>query len=453
MMLQQFINRAEELKIFEERFRSPNPEFIIVYGRRRVGKTELVTRFMQGKPFIYYLSEEKKYKDNLNGMKDVAANSLKDEEFGMLSFENWVQMFKSIVSRTKERTIIIIDEFPYLVEEDKSIPSEFQKIWDMHISKSENIMLILIGSSVSMMEKLLGKKSPLFGRRTAQLEIKPLDIFLAGKFMPKYSIEDRIKAYGCLDGIPLYLKQFNDDLAVFDNMKNAFFRRDAFLYNEAEILLKQEFREPANYFAILKAISFGYTKQNEIADYTGIEKSIISKYMKNLREVRIIKKEHPVTDRKEKRKNARYAFVDNYFRFWFRFIYPNKTFIESASHEAFEIMKKNYGQYLGYIFEKTAAEFLLKKRPRKFTKLGRWWHKDAEIDLVALNEDTKEIMFAECKWKENVDAKRIIFGLKEKSKLVNWNNEKRKEYYVVFAKSFREKIKEPDVLLFDLSDF
>lgn len=452
-MMQQFINRTEELKVLEERFGSSNPEFIIIYGRRRVGKTELVTHFMKDKPCIYFLCEEKKYRDNLNDMREVTANFLKDEEFKMLAFENWTQMFKSITSRIKERTVIIIDEFPYLVHEDKSIPSEFQKIWDMHISKSENIMLILVGSSVSMMEKLLGKKSPLFGRRTAQLEIKPVDIFLAGEFLPNYNIADRIKAYGCVDGIPLYLKQFSDERPVFDNMKDAFFRRDALLYKEAEILLKQEFREPSNYFAILKAISFGYTKQNEIADYTGIDKSIISKYMKNLEEIRIIKKQYPVTDRKEKRKNTRYAFMDNYFRFWFRSIYPNKTLIESSSEDAFEIVKKNYDQYLGYIFEKTSGEFLIKKRPFKFTKIGRWWHKDAEIDIVALNEDTKEIMFCECKWKENADAKRIIRELKEKSKLVEWNNEKRKEYYAIFAKSFSEKIKEPDVMLFDLRDF
>jgi len=452
-MLHQFINRAGELKALEDRFRGPNPEFIIIYGRRRVGKTELVTHFMKGRPCIYYLCGEKKYKDNLNDMKEAAADFLKDEEFRMLAFENWAQMFKSIVSRISKRTVIIIDEFPYLVEEDKSIPSEFQKIWDMHISKSENIMLILVGSSVSMMEKLLAQKSPLFGRRTAQLEIKPLDIFLAGEFLPEYSMEDRIIAYGCLDGIPLYLKQFSSERPVFDNMREAFFRRDALLYNEAEILLKQEFREPSNYFAILKAISYGYTKQNEIADYTDIDKSIISKYMKNLEEIRIIRKEYPVTDRKEKRKNTRYAFIDNYFRFWFRFIYSGRTLIESSPKEAFDTMKKNYNQYLGYIFEKTAEEFLLKKRPVKFTKLGRWWHKDAEIDLVALNEDTKEIIFCECKWQDKVDAGKILSELKEKSKYVDWNNGKRNEYYALFAKSFREKIKEPNVMLFDLADF
>lgn len=452
-MIQQFINRTEELNILKDRMYAPNPQFIMLYGRRRVGKTELVTRFIENKPAIYFLAEEKRYRDNLDEMKEIMSIHLKDEEFKMIKFENWVQLFKSFTSRIKKRTIIIIDEFPYLVEQDASIPSEFQKIWDMHLSKSENIMLILIGSSVSMMEKLLAGKSPLFGRRTAQLEIKPMDIFHIKDFLPGYSMEDCIKAYASTDGIPLYLNQFNSELSVYDNIKNTLFRRDALLYNEAEILLRQEFREPANYFAILKAISFGYTKQSEIANYTGIDKSIISKYIQNLEEIRIIKKEHPLTDKKEKRKNSRYDFQDNYFRFWFRFIYPNKTLIERGAPEAFETMKKNHGAYLGFIFEKTAAEFLWKTMPVRFTKLGRWWHKDIEIDIIALNNDTKEILFCECKWRENVNPKKILYELKEKSKYVHWNNTQRKEHYAIFAKSFKEKIKEPNLMLFDLDDF
>lgn len=173
-------------------------------------------------------------------------------------------MFKSFSARLKERTVIIIDEFPYLVNENKGISSEFQKIWDMYLRRSNRIMLVIVGSSIGMMEKLLGRKSPLFGRRTAQMEIKPVDVFQVREFLPDYNITDCIRSYGCLDGIPLYLKQFDSGQNVFDNMKNAFFGRDALLYGKAEILLKQEFCEPANYFAILKAISFGKTRQVDI---------------------------------------------------------------------------------------------------------------------------------------------------------------------------------------------
>ncbi len=456
-MIQPFINRKEEIKILEERFKSGNPEFLILYGRRRVGKTELAARFIRNKPSVYFLAEEKKYRDNLNEMKEITAEHLKDEEFKMISFENWSQLFKSFLGRVKERTAVIIDEFPYLVKDNKAIPSEFQKIWDMHLSKSDKIMLILIGSSISMMEKLLGRKSPLFGRRTAQLEIKPLDIFQAKEFLPDYSMEDCIRAYGCADGIPLYLKQFDEKTPVFENIKNAFFRRDALLYSEAEMLLRQEFREPANYFAILKAISFGNTRQNEIVNYTGIDKSIISKYMQNLEKIRAIKKDYPVTDRKEKRKNAAYCFSDNYFNFWFRFVYPNKTLIESAPEDAFEIMKKNYDMYLGHIFEKVAEQFLQNTRKFKFTKIGRWWRKDKEIDLAAINGEMCEIFFFEVKWQslDKNKSEKIISLLKEKARFVDWNKNARKENFGIIAKEIKgkEELRKAGYIAFDMEDF
>ncbi len=457
IMFQLFVNRQEELEILEERFNNGKPEFILIYGRRRVGKTELVVNFIKNKPCLYFLSEEKRYSDNLDEMKRAAADLLKDDEFKLIMFENWVQMFKSFSERIKNRTVIIIDEFPYLVQENRGIPSEFQKIWDMHLSKSENIMLILVGSSISMMEELLGRKSPLFGRRTGQLEVKPVDIFQVGKFLPGYDMENCIKVYGCTDGIPLYLKQFDTKLTPFENIKNIFFRRDAPLYSEAEFLMKQEFREPANYFMIMKAISFGYTKQNDIATYTNIDKSIISKYIQNLEEIRVIRREYPVTEKKEMRQSARYAFSDNYFRFWFRFIYPNRTLIEQGSEAAFEVLKKEYNTYMGGIFEKAAKEFLWKSHPFDFTNLGRWWHKSVEIDIVALNDNYRGIFFFECKWRDLKEgtARKILDELKEKSSWVDWNNDNRKEHFGVIAKHIENKnmLIKDGYFAYDLEDF
>ncbi len=390
-------------------------------------------------------------------MKSIMGDFLKDEEFRLIRFENWAQLFKSFLEKINERTIIVIDEFPYLVMENNAIPSEFQKIWDLYLSKSDKVALILVGSSISMMEKLLGRKSPLFGRRTAQLEIKPVNVFQLKEFFPERSTEECINIYGCTDGIPLYLKQFDTKMEVFENMKNIFFRRDSPLYSEAEILMKQEFREPANYFSILKAISFGNTKQNEIVNQTNIEKSIISKYLKNLEEIRVIQRKYPITERKEARKSARYAFSDNYFMFWFRYIYPAKTQIESDSKEAFEAMKRTYDAYMGFIFEKAAEQFLLMCNMFTFTKIGRWWHKDCEVDLIALNENKKEIFFFECKWmilKEGT-ARKILEDLRIKSSAVDWNNGKRAERFGLIAKQIenKENLKKDGFLAFDLQDF
>jgi len=437
------------------RYISKKPEFIIVYGRRRVGKTGLVAQFIKNKPAIFFLAEEKKDMENLKDMQIEMKNFLNDSEFGLINFSDWYELFGGFIKRTKRRCIIVIDEFPHLVEQNSSVPSQFQKIWDMNLGKS-NVVLILIGSSTGMMEKLPGSKSPLYGRRTGQLEVKPIPLAEINRFFPKYDMQDIIRVYGCTDSIPLYLVQFSANDSFYNNLKNNFLYRDRMLYNEAEILLKQEFRESANYFSILKAIAFGYTKNNEIADYADIEKSIVSKYLQNLGQIRIIKKEYPVTERKEKIKSARYVFTDNYFRFWFRFIYPNRTLIEKGEARAVEeIIKKDYNSYLGIVFEKVSEEFLWKVKPIKPTKLGRWWHKDKEIDVVALNEQTRDILFAECKWQDGVNAEKILAELKEKAKYVEWINDKRKEHYTVFAKSFNKRIKEQEgakVYCYDLSD-
>lgn len=453
--IQPFVDRMEESKILEEHFNSGKPELVIMYGRRRVGKTELAAHFIRKKPGIYFLAEEKRYADNLNEMKQVMAGFLKDNEFGMIGFENWVQLFRGFSERVKERVVIVIDEFPYMVKENASVPSEFQNIWDTILSKSGKIMLMLIGSSVGMMERLLGAKSPLYGRRTAQLEIKPMSAFHIGGFLPGYGIEDCMRVYGCADGIPMYTSQFGSG-SFSDDIKRAFLRRDSILYAEAELLLKQEFREPATYFAILKALSFGNTKQNEIVDYANVDKSIISKYMGNLEGVRIIRKEYPVTDRKEKRRNSRYAFSDNYFGFWFRFIYPNRALIESAPEKAFDIIKKSYETYMGAIFEKISCDFLMMRRPFPFTKIGRWWHHDSEIDIVALNEGAAEIFFIECKWSSLTMSEGIglINKLKEKSRLVKWDNRDRKEHFGIMARALegKEHLRKMGYFAFDIED-
>jgi AAA+ ATPase superfamily predicted ATPase len=222
------------------------------------------------------------------------------------------------------------------------------------------------------------------------------------------------------------------------------------LYQEAEFLLRQELREQANYFNISKAISMGRTKYGEIVTFTELDRTLVSKYLNTLILLHVVKKEFPVTLKKETR-NARYIFEDNYYNFWFRFVYPNKTLIEGGKiAELTEIINPDLNTHFSRIFEKVCREFLLDSSPIVFNKIGRWWHKDKEIDVVALNEKTKEILFVECKWKDNVDAERVLIDLKEKTKYVDWFNESRKEYFAVFGKSFSRK--SSNCLCFDLKD-
>ncbi|MCK5333794.1 MAG: ATP-binding protein [Candidatus Aenigmarchaeota archaeon] len=455
-MIQQFIDRNEELNFLSERFGSDSAEFIILYGRRRVGKTEIIKQFIKNKKSIYFLADRRPEAENIRELQKNMAEFLEDSLFEKVQFEDYVELFKEFTRKIgNQRMIFVIDEFSYLMEGNKAIDSIFQKIWDEYLSKT-HVFLILCGSSISMMESLMEYKNPLYGRRTGQWKVELLTFRDARKFFPKYDIENQINAFSILDGIPQYLQQFNDKKKIIENLKEKVFNKGSFLYIEPEFLLREELREPRNYFSILKSISFGNTTFGKIANHTQLDKTLVSKYLNTLITLHLIEKIYPITLRKEKARDTRYKINDNFFDFWLKFIYAHKEDIEENKANAIEkIVDAEFSTYVGRKFESICAQFLtgLYGRnilPFKIEKTGNWWHKDNEIDIVALNGLTKEILLCECKWQDKVNAKKILAELKEKSQYVDWNNEKRKEHYVIFAKSFKEKIKEPNLMLFDL---
>jgi AAA+ ATPase superfamily predicted ATPase len=355
----------------------------------------------------------------------------------------------------KEKVIIVIDEFPFLIH-DKAIPSVFQKIWDL-IMRERNIMLVLCGSAISTMEsEVLDYKTPLYGRRTGQWQLQPLDFVCLRKFLP-YKAEDLMKVWFVIGGIPEYILKFNPELGFWENILHNILNKGAYLYREAEILLNEEFREPRNYKLIFKAIALGHNTLGEICNYTGLDKSMVSKYLEVLNKLHIVKEEIPITASLKFKKRI-YRLVDPYFNFWFRYVYPNKIELEaSRSKEVLEVIKKDFSNYAGRLFEDLVEELIRKKhvlRQFSFSRIGKWWYRDKEIYLVAFDEKRKEILFTECKWQDNVNAAKVLTELKEKAKFVEWpsNKEGRKEYYIIFAKSFRKKIKEQNLILVDICD-
>ncbi len=456
-MIQQFINRRDELAFLEKKYSSKKPELIVLYGRRRIGKTELVLKFSEKKQFIYFLADKRPDKENLNELKEKIGEFFKDELFKKASFKDWVDLLSEFAKKANRRIILIIDEFPYLIEGNKAIPSLFQKAWDNHLSKKK-IMLILLGSSISMMEtEVLSYKSPLYGRRTGQWKVTPINVKYLRSFLPKYKTEDLIKVYSITDMIPLYLNKFQTEKPLTKNMIEQVFSKGSFLYEEAEFLLREELREPRNYFAILKSIAEGNHRIGLIVNNTGLEKSLVSKYIDTLCNIHILKKVKPVTESNFKARNTLYKFEDKYFEFWFKFVYPNKDYIEQGlGKELIRDIEKKFSQHVSIAFEDFCMKLIPSlSLPFKPSKIGKWWHKENEIDLIALNENTKEILFGECKWKEKTNASKVIKELIEKSEKVKWHDDERKEYYAVFAKSFKKKIKEykgKRVFCFDLKD-
>ncbi len=450
-MLLKFINREEELNALEKAYHSKKAEFFVVYGRRRVGKTELLKRFAQNKPHFYFLSRKQPLILEIGQFQNKFAEKF---NLHLQQSQNWEDLFKSILGKIspKEKMIFIVDEFPYWIEQNKEITSEWQYLWD-EILQKQNIFLILCGSYVSIMEEqVLGKSSPLYGRRTGQIELNALKTKHIKAFLPKYDTEQIIKIYGAVGTIPFYLKEMEDSLSFSKNIKNTFFNKSNILNQEANFLLREELREVNVYFNLLKTIIDGATTLSEISSKAKVDITNVNKYLNTLIGLKLIKKIKPIIA-PEKNNKYLYQLQDNYFRFWLNYVYPYQSEIEENAESVIKVLEKNYPSYMGYIFEEVCRK-IIKELDINVDKVGllvgSWWHKDKEIDLVAKNDTTKEVIFGECKWKENIDAYQLLSELKEKSKSISWNNSNRKECFVLFAKSFKDKIKEDNVYLFDL---
>lgn len=447
-----FINRERELKALEKRLKSQKAEFLILYGRRRVGKSTLIDEFISKHKGIKLCAREESKKLQLRKFKDELAEFFNDEILKKMEFNDWDAFLEYINKKAKRRIIIAIDEFPYLVKEDKSLPSVLQEYWDKKL-KYTKIFLILCGSSISMMESLMGHRSPLYGRRTAQLLLTSFSFLDIIKYLK--DISKGIEFYSVFGGTPAYILEADPKKDILQNIIEKILSVDSFLYKDAEFILRQEISEPRYYFSILLSLAKGNNKIGLICNDTGLSKSIVNKYLSVLIDLKLVKRIVPVTE-DYKSKKGRYYLSDNFFDFWFRFIYPFTDKIESGNLKpVVEYIRGNLSKYIGKHFEDVVIEILSKKRVFNFTKIGKWWHRNKEIDVLALDEDKSKIFLGECKWRNNVNAKKICAKLDEISKHIKWRNKNRKEVFMIFAKSFKKKIdvfNSKKVLCFDLKD-
>ena len=433
MITQSLIDREEELDFLEEQYKK-RPSLAILYGRRRVGKTTLSERFCRDKPHIYYTASEANSKEQLEEFYQVAYQQLEDELIKDLK-HSW----ETILRYLKEKSLVVVlDEFPYIIKADNSVSSKIQRLWDKEL-KDSNLFLILTGSSISMMEdKVLSPKSPLYGRRTGQWKLEPFDFKSAKDFFPDLSFEDKIRVYSILGGIPYFLEQFDEEKSIKENIRANILSKGSVLYNEVEFLMREEFREPMNYYTILKSVSQGNTKFSNIQNDTGIDKNNLTSYISVLRNLHLINRRTPIT--KKKSKKGRYYLEDNFFKFWFNFIFPNKSQLETKEEVLLENIMNSFNEYVSFIFEDICRELTSLKYPK--LEMGRWWYKEDEIDIVGLNQKENKILFGECKWSKNKVNFGLLDDLKEKAKKVRWKDENREEEYVLFSKSgFTDELK------------
>lgn len=434
----EFINREYELEFLRRSYGEEMSQFIVLYGKRRVGKTSLVKEFARDVPHVYFLADKATEKDQLQALSERVGLLYNDEFLLSRGFGSWHEFFRYI--KRKGKVVVIIDEFPFLVEANRAIPSIFQKGWDEEL-KDSGLYLVLLGSSIGMMEsEVLDYKSPLFGRRTGQMLVTPLDFWHARKFFPQKPANEFMYMFAMLGGTPAYLLQFDPAADLWSNIRNRMLTPEAYLFSEPEFILREELREPRNYFAILRAISMGKTRSGEIINETGFEKNIVGKYLSVLTELKIIRREVPVTEKSfEKSKKGIYSLDDNFFRFWFNFVFPNKSFIEERELD-YLVEKKirpRLDIFTSPTFEEVCRSYVKKVRldDLRFEQVGRWWTKDAEIDIVGLSEDDNAILFGEVKWSTNKVGVDVLSNLRRKAAMVDWGTRNRKEYFALFSRS------------------
>ncbi|MBD5489950.1 MAG: ATP-binding protein [Lachnospiraceae bacterium] len=435
-----FIGRERELASLNRLYSSNKFEFAVIYGRRRVGKTALITQFIKDKKAIYFMGVESNAKQNL---ENFSKNIL---EFGTgISVETTFVSFQSALEYVfklaeNERLILAIDEYPYVARSSDSLASTLQFLIDKY-KDSSKLMLILCGSSMSYMEDhVLSYKAPLYGRRTAQMKILPFDFADTCRCFKNFSDEDKALIYGIVGGTPQYLLQMDDNLSVEDNIKNTFFNPTSSLFEEPENLLKQEVREPALYNAIITAIATGASRMAEISTKVGESTSVCAAYLKNLIALGLVQKETPYGD-KESRKSI-YTIDDNMFRFWYRFVPENQSIIGRGAVElAYRRIEPHLPDYMGKVFEEICKQYLWSlllagKSPVEFRELGRWWgtnpatRKQTEIDIMG-EQDKNTVLFGECKWtNEKVDAS-VLETLVRRSQMFHYDT----IWLYLFAKS------------------
>lgn len=463
-----FIGRETELQFLQDKYEENKGQLIVLYGRRRVGKTETLREFCKDKPHVFFSCTQSIDRVQLARFsRQILRENIPARQY-ISEFTDWEKAFHAILELPYKtgKKLVVIDEFPYMCKGNKSIPSILQNLWDAEL-KDSNVMIILCGSAMSFIEKeLLAEKNPLYGRATGIYKMNKMGFYDAARFFPNYSAKDKILAYAALGGIPHYLSQFNPQISISENIKRNILSKGSILYSEADFLLHQELRETPIYNSIIEAVALGNTRLNDISQKSLIEDtSKTSVYLKNLIELGIVEREFSVdAGIKEKANTNRgiYRLTDNFFRFWYTFCFANLSQLEDGDAEGvYEyLIEPSLHEFASLAFEDVCKEFVrgLQRKnalPFRYAKMGRWFGKttvrdnsakngartaETEIDLLAIDKEAKKYLIGECKFKHSQFA--YSEYLDTLAKLAP-QKEKAKFYYALFSESgFDGKITE-----------
>jgi len=411
-----FIGRQSELAVLENAYGSAGSAFIPIYGRRRVGKSELILQFIRNKPGLYFLGKRAPGGLQIREFLQAASVALNEPLLAELSPRNWTDALRVISERWKGpgKIVIVLDEFQWTADANPELPSVLQEFWDRQWAASGKVVLILCGSFVGFMERaVLGKKSPLYGRRTAQILLKPFGYRESAQFHPSFSLEDRARTYFICGGIPPYLNCFSTDRSVEINIAANFLNEFATLYREPDFLLREELRDIENYYGILLAIATGNATNHAISKQTGIGERSLHYYLKQLTELGYLGRRYPLTGEQPSLRHVRYAIEDPMLRFWFRFVYPHTSFIQQmGSQRALkDLVRPDLEAYFGSCFERLCRETLPHLYEREGVTapfdVGEYWDKETQIDVVGYRRDGWTDL-GECKWGDVKSGRRLL---------------------------------------------
>lgn len=442
--MKQFVDRELEMETLQNEYERDGSALVVLYGRRRVGKTTLISEFIKDKKALFFLASEEAEAQNRNAFKEKVAEFIDSDLLRSADIKNWDVLFKSIMDTPFEsKPVIVLDEFQYLGKANPAFPSIFQRIWE-EILKDKSVMVILCGSLISMMEsQTLAYGSPLYGRRTAQIRLKQIPFGYYHEFFPSKSRKELIEMYAVTGGVPKYIELFSESKDIYSAIQKCVLNRSGYLYDEPHFLLQQEVSEVGSYFSIIKAIAAGNSKLSAISSILEIKSTSLTKYLKTLIDLDILEREVPITEENpEKSKKGLYKIKDNYLRFWFAFVYPNMSFIESGHSRIVmnKIRNSLVKNHIAFVYEDVCKERMWALNaegawPFNFTKIGRYWDSKDEIDIVALDPEGKNLILGECKyWTEPVGVS-VLRGLEAKTDSVAWERDNRKVWYVLFSAS------------------
>ncbi|MCR4600372.1 MAG: ATP-binding protein [Clostridia bacterium] len=425
-----FIGREHELSVLEETYRQPGFRMTVIYGRRRIGKSTLITEFIKDKRASYYVAARSSLEDNVKKWSAQFISDIVPEMEGV-DFSDLEGFFKFAGNCCKdERTIIALDEIPYIAESDESFLSRFQGAIDTVLSNS-NVYLIICGSAVSFMEKkILSEKSPLFGRRNNQIFLKPFDYLDSAKFVPRFNNEEKAIVFGITGGVAKYLTLFDDSISLDENIINNYFKPSGYLYEEPHNLLVQEFSKVSNYNTVIEACSGGANKVNEIANKVHESSSAVLYIIKNLTTVGVMAKISAITDENNKKK-VNYEIVDGMYRFWYKFVPKGRAAIELNRGDVYynTYVKNNLHDFMSETFEEMCRYYVLLRgldgeSDCLITKVGKWWgtghdRVHADIDVVGIDEIGKKAVIGECKFKNEQVDKSVYETLMSRKGLID----------------------------------